>query len=206
MKKLLFILLLIPSFIFAQDIIKKKDGETIECDILKVGDMLIKYKINEWEIYHINKSNVEYIQYDKEKTKILLNKNEDYQFNSNKEKNNEVLKKFNAAMVLKKKGEILLGVGIPCAAVGGLLVSLANTKTGLTTYLIEEPENRYALDCIGAPMVATAPFLITFGVIYLATANIRLNDCEYGITLYKDIHTSLNMAYIGNGIGLKLKF
>jgi len=232
----IILLFLFVCSVHAQTIIKTNDKQRIVAQIQNIGLDSIQYKPyknQQGESQYIRKDEVKYLWYE-DGSIVRFDKNEndynkDFEYKnpktqlanndisnndvtgkniSNKFDNiknstystnapaiNDIQRKYNAAYALRKNGRILLGVGVPSVIVGSVFITLGSMYYG-----------GIALTIIGGAMVGAAPFLITFGIIYLATANIRLNDLNFDISLYKNSNTSLNMAYTGNGIGLKLKF
>ena len=217
MKKLLpiIILFLFVYSVSAQDVITATDGNKIRGKVILISDDFIEYKIfddQDDKSFFIKQEDVKQIKYENgDVAKFIKGNNNDIA----PIVKTEIQRKFDAAYSLKKKGGIYFGTGISCAVIGSLFVTLGSIDDLWTTkhyYSYYGYINDYnaagaiVITVIGGVMLGAAPFLITFGIIYLATANIRLNDLNFGVTLYQNSNTSLNMAYTGNGIGLKLKF
>ena len=223
MKRGLLFIVLFSSVlcVAAQDIILTKNGVKIEAKILVVGESVVKYQFYDEKqgtaYQYLPKKDIEYIKYEDgkyqtdfgNKTEIDEKKYNDYKEYTNKENKNTINQKnISAALALKKKGGIFLGAGLACTIVGSVLVGCASYN-GLWYFensAYNNPVGQLTCGLIGSVILIPAPVLVSFGVFYMATANIRLDDLNYGIALYSSGKTSLNMAYTGNGIGLKLKF
>jgi len=103
MKKLLLILLCLPMIGFGQDNIILKDGEEILAKVLKINASNIEYKNSsnlQGPTYTLDKKDVFMIKYENGEKEVFREK-ETYSNKSNKDDNNEELKK------LTKKNNIV---------------------------------------------------------------------------------------------------
>jgi uncharacterized membrane protein len=112
---------------------------------------------------------------------------------------NENLLKYEDAKIMNEMGKGLLAAGIPLGIISIPFIILAFNDTYISDYNAKIV--CVSLGCISA---FTSAFLIPFGIVYTIAGKARMN--HYGITVYDNYKTSLNMAIYGNGIGIKLKF